>query len=281
AGSRKIYNKDQICCWTCEACAKNQIVVNEVQCIDCGQLKWPEKEFRNQCSVVQPTYIRLGSGYAIIPMVFSGLGIICTFVVAITFYRFRETPIVKACGREMSCIILSGCMICYLMTFVLIATPTMLTCALQRLGIGVGLAAMYASMLTKTNRLSRIFDAAKRTIKRPPFISPKSQLILCGTLVGLQVLLTTVWFIYDPPGTTNEILNGNEGTFVVQCKQDWKSFLNLLIYNIILIAVCTVYAIKTRHIPENFNESKFIGFTMYTTCVIWLAFIAIYFTTLH
>jgi len=47
----------------------------------------------------------------------------------------------------------------------------------------------------------------------------------------------------------------------------------------LLIVVCTVYAVKTRKIPENFNESKHIGFTMYTTCVIWLAFVPIYFGT--
>jgi len=40
-----------------------------------------------------------------------------------------------------------------------------------------------------------------------------------------------------------------------------------------------VYAVKTHKIPENFNESKHIGFTMYTTCVIWLGFIPIYFGT--
>ena len=32
-------------------------------------------------------------------------------------------------------------------------------------------------------------------------------------------------------------------------------------------------------VPENFNEAKFIGFTMYTTCIIWLAFVPIYFGT--
>lgn len=47
----------------------------------------------------------------------------------------------------------------------------------------------------------------------------------------------------------------------------------------ILITTCTVYAIKTRKIPENFNESKFIGFTMYTTIVIWMAFVTMFFGT--
>jgi hypothetical protein len=51
------------------------------------------------------------------------------------------------------------------------------------------------------------------------------------------------------------------------------------VYNMVLITVCTVYAIKTRKVPENFNEAKFIGFTMYTTCIIWLAFVPLYFGT--
>ncbi|XP_010793802.1 glutamate receptor, metabotropic 2b, partial [Notothenia coriiceps] len=42
---------------------------------------------------------------------------------------------------------------------------------------------------------------------------------------------------------------------------------------------CTVYAFKTRKCPENFNEAKFIGFTMYTTCIIWLAFQPIFYVT--
>ena len=49
----------------------------------------------------------------------------------------------------------------------------------------------------------------------------------------------------------------------------------------VLIIVCTIYAWITRKIPEAFNESKYIGFTMYTTCVIWLAFVPIYYTTSH
>lgn len=57
------------------------------------------------------------------------------------------------------------------------------------------------------------------------------------------------------------------------------SYMIAFSYPIVLIVICTVYAILTRKIPEAFNESKYIGFTMYTTCVIWLAFVPIYFST--
>ena len=50
-------------------------------------------------------------------------------------------------------------------------------------------------------------------------------------------------------------------------------------YPILLVIVCTFYAIRTRKLPEAFNDSKFIGVSMYTTCIIWLAFIPIYLST--
>jgi len=66
---------------------------------------------------------------------------------------------------------------------------------------------------------------------------------------------------------------------VLKCRMKDRWFLLSLVYNMLLIVVCTVYAVKTRKIPENFNESRHIGFTMYTTCVIWLGFVPIYFGT--
>lgn len=83
--------------------------------------------------------------------------------------------------------------------------------------------------------------------------------------------------IVEPAGTRFYYPSRKE--VILKCNIQDMSFLFSQLYNMILITICTVYAVKTRKIPENFNESKFIGFTMYTTCIIWLAFIPIYFGT--
>lgn len=57
----------------------------------------------------------------------------------------------------------------------------------HRFGAGFCFTVVYAALFTKTNRIARIFKAGKRTIKRPSFISPRSQLIICGFLISLQV----------------------------------------------------------------------------------------------
>ena len=68
---------------------------------------------------------------------------------------------------------------------------------------------------------------------------------------------------------------------VETCGVTTFSLILSLVYNMILILLCTVYAVKTRKIPSNFNEAKYIGFTMYSTCIVWLAFIPIFFGTNH
>ena len=74
---------------------------------------------------------------------------------------------------------------------------------------------------------------------------------------------------------------------VLTCNVPDHHFLYSLAYDALLIILCTIYAVKTRkvqflvelltcatfQVPENFNETKWIGFAMYTTCVIWLTWV--------
>lgn len=50
-----------------------------------------------------------------------------------------------------------------------------------------------------------------------------------------------------------------------------------LTYNGMLVLASVYCAFKTRKLPDNYNESKFISFCVYSTVVIWLAFVPAYF----
>lgn len=45
---------------------------------------------------------------------------------------------------------------------------------------------------------------------------------------------------------------------------------------LLLLASCVVLAVRTRRLPHNFNETRFVGAAAYATCVIWLAFFPLY-----
>ena len=67
----------------------------------------------------------------------------------------------------------------------------------------------------------------------------------------------------------------------VTCAVPVEGFVTSLVFNVMLIVVCSWYAFKTRTLPDNFNESRYITLCVYTTLVIWLAFVPSYFTTIH
>ena len=49
-----------------------------------------------------------------------------------------------------------------------------------RIGLGVTLCICYSAIFTKTNRIYRIFNGCMKGNQKPAYISPKSQLLICG-----------------------------------------------------------------------------------------------------
>lgn len=53
--------------------------------------------------------------------------------------KFADTPLVRASGRELCYVILSGILLCYLNTFILLAKPGIVVCTLQRFTVSARL----------------------------------------------------------------------------------------------------------------------------------------------
>lgn len=276
-GEAKKFVEGEKCCWHCLMCTKYQILNPDSMCYECP-LGYLPNEDKTECIEIPLRYMRIDSGWAIGALSFSSLGICATLFTMIVFIKYNNTPVVKASGRELSYVLLVGILLCYSMTFILVEKPTDLKCAAQRVGIGSCFTVVYSALLTKTNRIARIFNAGARSTKRPSCISPKSQLFICGCVTVVQLIISAMWLLFVPPKAIHYYRTRDENQLVCAAAVH-ATYMVAFAYPMLLIFVCTVYAILTRKIPEAFNESKFIGFTMYTTCIIWLAFIPIYFTT--
>lgn len=94
-------------------------------------------------------------------------------------------------------------------------------------------------------------------------------------LIGIESSIITAMLIYQPADSMYDYSLYKR--VILRCNTTTLGILGPFGFDFGLIALCTLYAIKTRNLPENFNEAKFIGFTMYTTCIVWLAFVTIYF----
>ncbi|KAK2897385.1 metabotropic glutamate receptor 4 isoform X1 [Channa argus] len=282
-GQRKKIVKGIPCCWHCENCDGYQYQADTYTCKMC-RFDLRPNDNHTGCVPIPIVKLEWGSPWAVLPVLIAVLGIMATLLVVVTFIRYNDTPIVKASGRELSYVLLTGIFLCYATTFLMISTPDVVICSLRRIFLGLGMSISYAALLTKTNRIYRIFEQGKMSVSVPRFISPASQLVITFSLVSVQLLGVCIWFGVDPSQaiidyedqrTTNpEMARG-----VLKCDISDLSLICLLGYSMLLMVTCTVYAIKTRGVPETFNEAKPIGFTMYTTCIVWLAFIPIFFGT--
>lgn len=282
-GERKKVVKGMPCCWHCEKCEGYQYQLDAYTCKRCPIHMRPN-ENHTVCTPIPVIKLEWSSPWAVVPVLLAVFGILATLIVVGTFMRFNDTPIVKASGRELSYVLLTGIFLCYVNTFIMVAQPGYGTCSLRRVFLGLGMSISYAALLTKTNRIYRIFEQGKKSVSAPRYISPSSQLVITASLSSVQLLGVLVWFFVDPSRPVVDYENQRtpdpqQARGVLKCDISDLSLICLLGYSMLLMVTCTVYAIKTRGVPETFNEAKPIGFTMYTTCIVWLAFIPIFFGT--
>ncbi|XP_068601676.1 metabotropic glutamate receptor 5b [Brachionichthys hirsutus] len=276
-GQIKVIRKGEVsCCWTCTPCKENEFVFDEYTCRACELGYWPNHGLTG-CDAIPVEYLRWGDPEPIAAVVFACLGQMATFFVTAVFIRFRDTPVVKSSSRELCYIILAGICLGYMCTFSLIAKPHVIHCYLQRLGIGLSPAMSYSALVTKTNRIARILAGSKKKIctKKPRFMSACAQLIIAFLLILLQLGIIVALFLMEPPEVIHDYPSIRQVNLI--CNTTNLAVVAPLGYNCLLILSCTFYAFKTRNVPANFNEAKYIAFTMYTTCIIWLAFVPIYF----
>lgn len=72
--------KGDTCCWICDKCEDYEFLEDEFTCTDCGYGFWPYPD-KTGCYELEYFYMKWDSLFAIIPCVFSCLGIIGTLIV--------------------------------------------------------------------------------------------------------------------------------------------------------------------------------------------------------
>ncbi|CAF3974918.1 unnamed protein product [Adineta steineri] len=272
-GHIKKYTDEERCCWKCHPCV-NAIVLDEATCFTCPTGFAPNED-QTACGLLPITTINFRHPLSIIICFVAGIGILISFFVVYIFIRFNGTPVVKSTTRELSYLILMGILFCHLTAFIILQKPSFIICVLTRLLPGISFSMIYGSLVTKTNRIARILARSKKKIitKRLKFMSARHQLAIACLILVTEITIVAITVYKDPP---KAVLIETGGRLLLTCKKSLQGIVAPLGFDGLLVFLCTLYAIKTRNLPENFNEAKFIGFSMYTTCVIWLAFAAVY-----
>ncbi len=90
-------------------------------------------------------------------------------------------------------------------------------------------------------------------------------------------MVTTV----APPFAEKTMRMQSEPDVELACRLPVWSIFTLLSLSLAMILICCLLALKTRHLPENYNESWFIFVSVCATLFLWLAFFPTYFVTFY
>ena len=265
--------RDNKCCWECKSCGKDDVIVNNT-CKTCAKGFVPDQTL-SSCSKLPLKYVNVYDPLSVTFTFFSCLGILADVFVFGLFFAFREHKLIKASGREMCYFVFLGIAFIFMVPLSSLSKPISGLCYFRRLIMGMSFAICYAPLLMK---ISRIYGIFKNSNQSPVGLMGRRFLLLITVaLIAIQGLFCALLFNTDPPKLVeNFYLERNE--WVLECTFKTSTFAIYLIYDVMMLLGCTFYAFLSRHFPKNFNEVRYIGITMYFTCVVWIVLFASFLT---
>ena len=278
-GHQPIPVADQQCCWVCSPCQHEKGVSDGTsECTNCNDSFMPNLPERTKCVPIPATFLEWTDTWAIALITITLCGLVVTVCVIVILGVHYNHRVVKASSREVSAILLLGVLLCYLMPFPLIAMPSEAVCAIRRFGVGFSFSVCYSALLVKTNRIHRLFNQTSMNPSKPPrFTGAVSQVLLTGAFISVQVVAAAAWLAFERPSTTIAYATR---TAELRCGESPVIGLSVTLgYSFFLLVLSTYFAFRARKVPENFNEARYINVTLYTLCIVWLAFIPTYFAT--
>ncbi|XP_066540567.1 extracellular calcium-sensing receptor [Hoplias malabaricus] len=265
-----------VCCFDCIQCADGSISnKTAADCITCPVEYW-SNERKDSCIMKAIEFLSYTETMGIVLVTVSLFGACISFSTILVFIRFRDTPIVKANNSELSLLLLLSLIFCFLCPLTFIGKPTVWSCMLRHTAFGITFALCISCILGKTVVVVSAFRATLPGNNMAGKFGPAKQRGIVCSCTAIQVVICILWLEITPP-FPNKILEQHNKKIILECNTGSDTaFYSVLAYIGLLSLICLILAFLARKLPHNFNEAKYISFSMIIFCAVWITFIPAY-----
>ncbi|XP_028428881.1 extracellular calcium-sensing receptor-like [Perca flavescens] len=279
-GSRIARRKGEpICCFDCVPCAEGEVsnTTDSLECSRCSENTWPNKG-RDLCIPKTIEFLSYHELMGIVLCVVSVLGACFSLSILAIFFTYKHTPLVRANNMELSFLLLVFLAVCFLVGLLFIGEPSDWLCRIRYPAFGISFALCISCLLAKTVVVLMAFRSTLPGSNVMKWFGPNQQRasVLLGTAV--QVIICAIWLFTSPPHANDN--RDYSATIIIECVTGSEvGFWCVLGYVGILACICFLMAFLARKLPDNFNEAKFITFSMLIFFAVWITFIPVYVST--